>query len=232
VAGPSDERTRALAALTGHDFADQGLAIAALTHPSVGERESRQCYERLEFLGDRVLALVIAEALLERFPTENEGALSKRLVGLVRREALAHIADAIDLEQHIRVAPAAQSEQGRARESMLADACEALIGALFLDGGLDPARAFVRRHWEGLLDATRKPPRDAKTSLQEWLQGHGFALPLYEVVGQTGPAHAPRFSVRVTAENGEAAEAEGRSKRAAEQAAAKLLLARVERRDD
>jgi ribonuclease III len=217
-----------LANLVRHTFAAPELLQAALTHPSTGGKESRHHYERLEFLGDRVLALSIAELLYKRFPTEDEGALSKRLVGLVRREALAEVAESIGLARHITVAMSARAESGRARESMLADACEALLGALYLDGGLEPARAFVHRHWETLLDATPKPPHDAKTSLQEWLQGRGFSLPVYTVVSQEGPAHAPVFTVEVLAENGQSATADGANKRAAEQAAAELLLAALE----
>ncbi len=214
--------------LVRHIFAEPELLQAALTHPSTGGKESRHRYERLEFLGDRVLGLNIAERLYQRFPTEDEGALSKRLVGLVRREALAEVAESIGLEHHITSAPSARADSGRARESMLADACEALIGALYLDGGLEPARAFVHRHWETLLDATPKPPHDAKTSLQEWLQGRGMSLPDYQVIAQEGAAHAPVFTVQVLAENGQSAKADGTNKRAAEQAAATLLLAALE----
>ncbi|MGY9055498.1 MAG: ribonuclease III [Alphaproteobacteria bacterium] len=218
----------ALTALAGHTFANADLLGAALTHPSLGERTSRNQYERLEFLGDRVLALTIAEILFERFPDEDEGALSKRLVGLVRREALAGVADGIRLGDHIRISPSARAGSGKARESMLADACEALIGALFLDGGLDPARNFIRRHWGALLDANSRPPRDPKTALQEWFQGRGLQRPVYTVIDQEGPAHAPVFTVEITTESGHAQSATGSNKRAAEQTAAELLLAALE----
>ncbi len=217
-----------LSDLLRYSFVDTDLLTAALTHPSTGARDSRNLYERLEFLGDRVLAVCIAELLYRRFPNEDEGALSKRLVSLVRREALAEVAEAIGLERHLTVASSARAEAGRARESMLSDACEALIGAVYLDGGLEPARAFVHRHWEALLGANAQPPLDAKTSLQEWLQGRGMDLPQYEVLAQNGPAHAPLFTIRVTTADGKAAEAEGANKRAAEQAAAAELLALLE----
>jgi len=218
--------------LVRHTFAAPELLQAALTHPSTGGKESRHQYERLEFLGDRVLALSIAELLYKRFPEEDEGALSKRLVGLVRREALAEVAENIGLARHINAATSARADSGRARESMLADACEGLLGALYLDGGLEPARAFVHRHWEPLLDAATKPPHDAKTSLQEWLQGRGLSLPTYQIVSREGPAHAPVFTVEVSAENGHSATADGSNKRAAEQAAAARLLAALETIDD
>lgn len=227
--GPTDT---GLTDLLRYTFDDTDLLTAALTHPSTGPRESRNRYERLEFLGDRVLAVCIAELLYRRFPTEDEGALSKRLVALVRREALAEVAEAIGLERHLTVASSARADAGRARESMLSDACEALIGAVYLDGGLAPARAFVHRHWETLLDATATPPLDPKTSLQEWLQGRGMDLPQYEVLTQNGPAHAPVFTIRVTAADGKAAEAQGANKRAAEQAAAAELLALLETADE
>lgn len=221
----------ALAALTGHRFNDVSLASGALQHPSLGNEASRRRYERLEFLGDRILALSIAELLYTRFPDEPEGALSKRLVALVRREALAEVAEDADLYSYIHAAPSARSEQGRARESMLADACEAVIGALFLDGGLEPARAFVHRKWEPLLDKAINPPRDPKTALQEWYQGKGLERPRYTVVGQTGPAHAPVFTIEVSAPDGHRVQAEGSSKRAGEQAAATQLLTILESAD-
>jgi ribonuclease III len=215
----------ALAALLGHVFADSGLLQAALTHPSAGEREERRAYERLEFLGDRVLGLAISELLLERFPKENEGALALRFVGLVRAEAVAEVAEAIGLGDHLALSSSARNDGAKGQISMLADACEAVIGALYLDGGLEPARTFVRRHWADAVEASgRRPPQDPKTSLQEWLQGRGLGLPKYAVVSQEGPAHAPEFTVVVMANNGQSAAATGPSKRAAEQAAAEALL--------
>ena len=220
-----------LADILQHRFSDESLLAAALTHPSTGGRDSRHRYERLEFLGDRVLGLSVAELLYRRFPDEKEGALSKRLVSLVRRETLAQVAEMLGLEQHLTFAASAKAEHGKARESMLADACEALLGALYLDGGLAPARGFVHRHWEPLLEAALTPPLDPKTALQERLQGRGAARPVYEVVSQEGPAHAPVFTVRVTAADGQTAAADGPNKRSAEQAAAALLLAGMEAAD-
>ena len=219
--------TRALDALLGYRFRDRDLLVCALTHPSTGERKERHAYQRLEFLGDRVLALAVAELLLERFPAEDEGALSRRHIGLVRRETIAQVADNIGLGSHVDASASAKAEEGRARESMLADTCEAVIGALFLDGGLSPARAFIRRHWAEAVIASRQPPRDPKTALQEWLQGKGLPLPTYRVVAQAGSAHAPEFTIEVTADDSRRATAIGASKRSAEQAAACTLLAEL-----
>jgi ribonuclease-3 len=224
---------RQLTEMVGHQFADPSLLIAALTHPSVGELEGRRLYERMEFLGDRALGLVIAELLLERFPDESEGALSQRLVSLVRAEALAKVAMQLKLEDHVTFSASAAGDDGRGRTSLLSDACEALIGALFLDGGLEPARAFVRRHWADLVTTgAPKPPLDPKTALQEWLQGRGQGLPSYREVSREGPAHAPEFTIEVMTADGEAAQAIGSNKRSAEQAAAETLLQRLEASDD
>ncbi len=222
-----------LADLVGHRFADPNLLTAALIHPSAGERAARQAYERLEFLGDRVLGLAVAELLIERFPDENEGLLSQRLVSLVRGETCAEVAERLGLGDHLELAPSAMEEAGQGRISMLGDACEAVIGALYLDGGLEPARNFVRRHWADLVEAGAKSlPRDPKTALQEWLQGRGMALPVYTVLTQDGPAHAPLFTIQVSAEDGRSGQATGASKRAAEQAAAENLLNLLEASDD
>jgi ribonuclease-3 len=219
--------------MVGHAFRDPNLLATALTHPSAGERAERRAYERMEFLGDRVLGLVIAELLLECFPDENEGALSQRLVSLVRAESLADVAERLDLAVHVTVSPSVESETGRGRISMLSDACEALIGAIFLDGGLEPAREFVRRHWSGLVTAgAPKPQLDPKTALQEWLQGHGQPLPSYREIARDGPAHAPEFTIEVATADGQFAQAIGPSKRAAEQNAAEALLNRLEASDD
>lgn len=220
-----------LAGLVGHTFADPDLLQAALTHPSAGgHRTARRAYERLEFLGDRVLALAITEFLLERYPDEPEGELSRRLVSLVRAEAIAGVAETAGLGRFVRTDASAGFGGGKARISILSDACEAVIGALYLDGGLEPARGFVRRHWAGVLNSSHahRPPDDPKTLLQEWLQGKGHALPQYEVIDRDGPAHAPHFTVEVRADDGRSARAAGPSKRQAEKAAARALLAALE----
>ena len=231
-----EEDLAALAEATGHVFANERLLLDAVTHPSLMglERAGRGggrpengpglAYERLEFLGDRVLGLVIAEWLLERFPTEREGALAKRHASLVQREALGRVADAIDLGRYLRLSPAEASSGGRSNRTILADACEAVIGALYLDGGMEPARRFIRRAWAGQIERVQPPPLDPKTALQEWAQGRGKPLPAYELIGQTGPAHEPEFRVCVRVEGYEPVTGTGSSKRIAEKQAASMLL--------
>lgn len=212
-----------------HRFADPGLLRQALTHRSLTQGRNRglASNERLEFVGDRVLGLVIAEWLVERFPGEREGGLGRRLAHLVNQETLAAIAARIGLGEAL-IVPASEAATGvRRRATVLADACEALIGALYLDGGLATARDFIRTHWADEVEAVAVAPRDPKTALQEWAQGRGLALPAYRTVSSEGPSHRPRFTVAVTV--GEAsAEATGVTKREAEKAAAAALLARLE----
>lgn len=213
----------------GRVITNAALIDAALVHPSAIGRSARAAaggatFERLEFLGDRVLGLVIAQALLERFPDEPEGDIARRHAALVRRESLEHVANDIGLMTYLRQAGAAQK---RDRVAVMADAMEALIAALYLDGGLPAADGFIRRAWAGMIEAPPAPPQDAKTGLQEWAQARSLPLPLYEVVASAGPAHAPTFTVRVTVDGTEPAEGNGRSKRAAEQEAAGRLLARL-----
>jgi ribonuclease-3 len=215
----------ALAARLGHDFADPGLLAHALTHSSRAG-SAAESYERLEFLGDRVLGCLIAELLYRRFPAENEGALGKRFAALVRRETLASVAGAggLDLGPHLRLSRGEEESGGRENPATLSDACEAVIAALYLDGGLEAARRLVEPIWTPLLEADLTPPQDPKTRLQEWAQGQGLALPRYEEVARSGPDHAPLFTLRVSLGDGRRAEGEGRSKRTAEQAAAEALL--------
>ena len=213
--------------ILGHRFADAQLLAEALTHPSAHARRGvRQSYERLEFLGDRVLGLVVAELLWRRFPEEAEGELTRRHTGLVRRESLVEVARAIGLGRFVILSPGEAQAGARENPSVLADACEAVIAALYLDGGLEAARGFVHRYWEPLLRIAVTPPRDPKTALQEWAQGRGRGLPVYETVDVAGPAHKRVFTVSVRVEGTEPASASGSSKRAAETAAAAELLAR------
>lgn len=210
----------------GHSFVDPQLLVEALTHPSAMARRAapRRTYERLEFLGDRVLGLVVAELLWRRFPDEAEGELTRRHAGLVRREALVDVARAIELGRYVIVSAGEAQAGARDNSSVLADACEAVIAALYLDGGLEVARRFVQRHWEPRIQAAVAPPRDAKTALQEWAQGRGQGLPVYETVSIQGPAHKRVFTVSAQVEGAERATASGSSKRAAETAAAAELL--------
>jgi ribonuclease-3 len=210
----------------GHSFADPQLLVEALTHPSAMARRGapRRSYERLEFLGDRVLGLVVAELLWRRFPDEAEGELTRRHAGLVRRDALVDVARAIELGRFVILSAGEAQAGARDNSSVLADACEAVIAALYLDGGLEVARGFVQRHWEPRIQAAVAPPRDAKTALQEWAQGRGQGLPVYETVSVQGPAHKRVFTVSAQVEGVERATASGSSKRAAETAAAAELL--------
>jgi ribonuclease III len=222
-----DDTVVALASLAealGHAFARPELLAEALTHPSA-RRGPKRSYERLEFLGDRVLGLIIAELLWRRFPHEAEGALTRRHTGLVRRETLTEIAVKVDLGPHILLSSGEEAAGARANPSVLADVCEAVIAAVYLDGGLDAARRFVERWWEPTLAKLGAPPHDAKTALQEWAQARGRALPSYRTVATEGPAHRRIFTVTVSVDGLPPATASGPSKRAAETAAAAAALA-------
>lgn len=213
--------------IIGYRFSDPDLARDALVHRSAAAR-GRQTYERLEFLGDRVLALVIADMLYERYPLEDEGALAKRLVALVRRETLAEVAAVLGLGPLIRLSRGEEDAGGRENPAILADVCESVIGAIYRDGGLAPARDFIERHWSALMESTAEPPKDAKTTLQEWAQGRGLALPAYRQITRSGPDHAPLFTIKVTVGDFAPECGEGPTKRIAEQTAAEKLLGRLE----
>ena len=210
-----------LAKKLGHDFADQALLERALTHPSATEPS----YERMEFLGDRVLGLALSDVLFHRFPDESEGGLARRLGKLASRDCLATVARTIGLVEHVRIADGA-----KANDSILADCCEAVLAALYLDGGMRVARRFIEAAWEGLIAADAKPPREAKTALQEWAQSRGMARPGYGVVTQSGPPHAPEFIVEVSLAGETPERGTGRTKREAERAAAEAMLERLESR--
>ncbi len=202
----------------GYCFKSQKLIQSALTHSSV--RHKGKLFERLEFLGDRVLGLVIAELLYQRFPNEKEGDLAKRSAALVRREACDKVAKHLSLQEFL----VSVSTDSISNNSILANAMEALIGAMYLDGGLKPCHDFIKRYWQELLDEDVKPPKDAKSSLQEWAQSKGKPIPVYKVVECTGPGHSPFFRVAVFIESLAEVIGEGTSKRQAEQNAAKNLL--------
>jgi ribonuclease-3 len=220
VTDPTD--LRRIEGALGHHFADPDLLTEALTHRSAARPPARS-YERLEFLGDRVLGVVVAEMLFALFADADEGELSRRHTALVRRDALADVAEDLDFAPFIVFAPS-DAEAGRTNRGILADVCEALIGALFLDGGLDPARRFIERAWQPMVDRDEGAQRDAKTRLQEWAQARGRGLPQYEVSNREGPDHAPRFLVTVRLNGEGEASGEGPSKRGAEQEAAAALL--------
>lgn len=218
--------TNQAAEALGYAFSTPALLDEALTHRSAAPRRA-EGYERLEFLGDRVLALVVTDMLLAAFPDEQEGALARRLAALVRQETLADVARDIGLGLHIRLSRSEADSGGRENNAILADVCEAVIAAIYSDGGLDSVRPFIEHHWAGRLAAAIAPPQDAKTALQEWAQGRGLPLPEYSVVSRKGPDHAPAFTVSVSVEGQTAAEGTGASKRAAEQIAASRLMETV-----
>jgi ribonuclease-3 len=208
-----------------HHFANPKLLETALTHASAAS-SGRASYQRLEFLGDRVLALTVAEMLIEAFPKANEGELAQRLTALVRNESCAEVAMALDVGSAIRLGVGEAQAGGRTRKAILGDVCEALIGAIHLDAGIDAARAFVRANWEPRMNAWKGTMRDAKTTLQEWAQGKGIGTPAYAIVGRHGPDHAPLFDVEVTIGPLAPQRGEGRTRRDAEQLAAAAVLVR------
>lgn len=207
----------------GHRFKDGALLTRALTHSSAGGLDN----ERLEFLGDRVLGLLIAELLTELFPDEKEGLLALKLNALVRMETCARVAEAVGIDKELILAPSEDRSGGRKKAAILGDACEAVIAALYLDGGLDAARKFVTKHWHPLMSEVTGDLRDPKNALQEWAQGRKLGTPTYRVSRREGPDHAPRFTVEVSIRGHDPAMGEGLSLRAAEQAAARALMQRI-----
>lgn len=224
---------RDVEARIGYAFERPDLLQRALTHvsavpndPGKAEIYRAGSYQRLEYLGDRVLGLAVASMLYEQFPDADEGELSQRLAVLVREETCAGIAAALDLGASIRLGAGEANAGGRKREAVLADVCESVIGAVYLDGGFEVARQFVQREWRTHMITPPRPLRDPKTTLQEWAQARGLPPPSYEETGRAGPDHKPLFRIAVTVEGLFPAEGEGGSKRFAEQAAASALLRR------
>ncbi len=205
----------------GHRFRQPAVLHEALTHPSSMHARNNQ---RLEFLGDAVLGVLVAEMLFDMYPTESEGHLAKRLAGLICGVTLAEVARSIGLGEQLIIGTSEVQSLGRENPSNLEDACEALIGALYRDGGFEAARRFVRLHWHPLALAVDAPPKDAKTALQEWSQARGHGLPEYDVLDTKGPAHAPVFTVQVKVGNFAPQQGCGAAKRVAEQAAASAML--------
>ncbi|MBE7209891.1 MAG: ribonuclease III [Gluconacetobacter diazotrophicus] len=237
----ADGRLREVERCIGWRFSRPELLREALTHRSAAHEQrgggaagrarrrgpapdrGEGSNERLEFIGDRVLGLLMAEWLIERFPREQEGKLGPRLAQLVSRPVLAGIAVSRGFRDALDVAPHEDRAGVRDAANVLADSVEAVLGALYLDGGLEPARRFVREAWAQALAEQVAPPKDPKTALQEWLMARGLSLPSYTTEGETGPSHAPCFTIRVEAA-GLAASAQAGSKRAAESLAATELL--------
>ena len=209
----------------GHKFQDEALLQRALTHAGANSARSN---ERLEFLGDRVLALVVSETLYRRYPDEDEGALTRRVHSLVRWEACARVGEEIGLWDHL-VLTRSEASGGRSRGPIVGSALEAVIAALYFDGGMTAARAFIERWWEVMFADPGADVRDAKTRLQEWAQARGKdgGAPVYSLKQQAGPDHAPRFVVEAQVPGFDSVSGEGGSKRQAEQDAAAKLLASV-----
>ena len=207
-----------------HRTRDRGLFERALTHSSVGS----DSYERLEFLGDRVLGLVIARALYERYPAEPEGSLSKRYNALVARETCADVGRTLGLPELIRLGKQARGDGANHSDNVVGDVVEALIGALLLDGGLDAAERFILTRWESYLAGQGRAPQHPKSGLQELAAARGRKTPVYEVVARTGEHHNPKFTVKVSLGSLGEATAEGSSKQEAETAAAAALLEQLQ----
>jgi len=211
----------------GYEFSQPELLMRAVTHSSISSA-TRPDNQRLEFLGDRVLGLVMAEALFEVDRKASEGQLAPRFNALVRKETCADVAREIDLGAVLKLGRSEMMSGGRRKEALLADAMEAVIAAVYRDGGFAAAKALVRRLWSTRIDMVEHDARDAKTALQEWAQARGQKPPKYTEISRKGPDHAPVFTIEVTLESGETAQSEATSKRQAEQAVAKALLTKLE----
>jgi ribonuclease-3 len=213
----------------GHAFADKALLERALTHISAlsgGPQNRVASYQRLEFLGDHVLGLVVSDMLYRTYSRANEGELSQRLADLVRKETCAEVARDIELGPALKLGNSESHSGGRSRITILGDACEALIGAVFIDGGYGAAEKMIERFWTERMNRPLRSLRDPKTMLQEWAQARGLPTPAYSELARTGPHHNPKFRVAVTLPNREPAEGLGGSKRAAVLAAAAQMLTR------
>ncbi len=222
---------QAFAARIGHAFVRPELLLRALTHASIAT-PTRTDNQRLEFLGDRVLGLVMAEALLAADVDAAEGLLAPRYNALVRKETCAEVAREIGLGDVLKLGRSEMMSGGRRKEALLGDAMEAVIAAVYLDAGFPAAQALVLRLWDSRISAVEADARDAKTSLQEWAQARGLPPPSYAEVAREGPDHQPMFTVEVKLASGEAEQAQAGAKRQAEQSAAKALLARMETEND
>lgn len=208
-----------------HRFADIKRLEKAVTHSSAGGTYN---YERLEFLGDRVVGLALAETLFTLFPDEKEGDMAKRHAALVQGKTLAKIAREIGLGDMMQLSDAERAAGGANNDNILADGLEAVIGAVYMDAGFDACARVIAHLWGDRVQTMRRPPQDAKTALQEWAQARGLSLPAYELVGRSGPDHAPIFEIKVTVGDYPPWAAKGTSRRAAEKLAAAMLLAHLE----
>lgn len=218
---------KAFEARIGYSFKRPELLIRALTHSSMSS-PTRPDNQRLEFLGDRVLGLVIAEALLADDKGASEGQLAPRYNALVRKETCADLARQIDIGAVLKLGRSEMMSGGRRKTALLGDAMEAIIAAIHLDGGFNEAKAFILRLWAERLKNVESDARDPKTALQEWAQARGLQPPRYLETARTGPDHAPEFTIKAELESGQSRTATAGSKRAAEQAAARALLEMLE----
>ncbi|HVY89850.1 MAG TPA: ribonuclease III [Hyphomonadaceae bacterium] len=222
------ELRKACEGAIGYKFKDSEHLDRAMTHRSAAQGKAAEwSNERLEFLGDRILALVIVEALLERFPATREGDLAPRLNALVSRETCALIGAEMSLDRFLIVDKAERSTGGPNKPTLLANAAEAVVGAVYVDAGLPAARKFVLNHWASRLKASTEKPRDPKSALQEWAQAQGLPTPSYRHDGRSGPDHAPVFVATVLVQGHVSAAGEGPSKQDAERSAARAMLASI-----
>jgi ribonuclease-3 len=222
---------KAFCARLGHEFSNPDLVLQALTHSSLSSG-ARQDYQRLEFLGDRVLGLVIAEALLADDTQAAEGDLAPRLNALVRKETCADVATSIDLGSALMMGRSESQSGGRRKVALLGDAMEAVIAAIYLDAGFERAREMILRLWGGRIASAHEIAADPKSELQEWAQARKMPPPTYTVIERSGPDHAPEFVIEVQVKSGQSASAKAQSKRAAQQAAAEALLTQLGVTDD
>lgn len=232
---PGETDLSALQKKLGHRFKDEQYLRTALTHASaIPDRSNAEdghhhyYYEQLEFLGDRVLSLVVAHLIYDIFPAESEGDWAKRHAEAVRETTLARISERLELGGEMFLSSSEQRSGGRKKKAMLADVLEAVIAALYLDGGYNAARKFIEQEWRESVAGAPRPPEDPKTRFQEWLQGHGLGLPEYVLVARSGPDHAPEFTVSVTIDGFGTVTVTGESKRKAEKKAAEQMMKRIE----
>ena len=220
------EAIRSFEQRLGYEFSNLSLLVEALTHSSIAS-DFRKDNQRLEFLGDRVLGLVMAEALLEIDQTAPEGTLAPRFNALVRKETCAEVARQIELGGVLKIGRSEMLSGGRRKDALLGDGMEAVIAAIYKDGGFEIAKTIIIKLWGDRIKNVKVDARDAKTMLQEWAQARGQNPPNYEVISRSGPDHAPDFLVKVILASGETSEAMAGSKRQAEQMAAKALLQKI-----
>lgn len=216
-----------LETVIGYTFSDSTWLKRAVVHSSARARRNvDRDNERLEFLGDRVLGLTMASILFKKFPDANEGSLARTFNSLVRKETCAAVAEQIDLGLYLELGGGELKGGGRRKLAILGDACEALMGAVYLDGGFDAAHDVIARLWADKLSIEEETPADPKTALQEWAQGNGMSLPVYRDIDRTGPDHRPVFTIAVHIDGLDAGTGTGESKRTAQQAAAQAVLER------